>query len=145
MENIKISKSDLEILHDNKDLVDSSTYISDFNLEILNDSTELYATSVYTSNFSIEILHKGEYIEYEETDNTLGFFAGIVFDKELPVRRKLFAFDSITKLLVGSCISNNDGNFLLHTTISGSCYIVCASEDLVYNHLVAASVIPALI
>lgn len=142
MEELRISKIDLEVLSDSSTHIVAPIYVSTVSLEILDHvdiSNEFQP--VFVSNYTVEVLHKFE-DTYQVATEYDYFFSGTVFEKTLPVSRKLYAFSNSTNKLVGVGFSNTSGDFILPSTISGTCFVVCLADSYIYNHLIAAIVVP---
>jgi len=77
---------------------------------------------------------------------SIGYFEGYVYEKGVPVSRKLYLHRRDTGELLDTTTSSGNGYYKLETTYSGSHYIVClddpAGED--YNDLVVGNVFPTL-
>jgi len=94
-------------------------------------------SEIKISSHVVDVLHK-----YVDNIGSTYNFSGSVTEEGIGELCVLYAYNSTTKKLVGKTLSENIGHFLLPSTISGSCFIVCFSNDASYNNLIAKQVIP---
>jgi len=73
-----------------------------------------------------------------------GYFEGYVYEKGIPVSRKLYLHRRDTGELIATTTSSGNGYYKLETTYSGSHYIVCLddSSGVEYNDLIIGNVYP---
>lgn len=98
-------------------------------------------SEIKISNFFVEVLHT-----YQEEILPLvydHYFSGGVVQNSVPTERTLYAYNSSSYKLVGKCSSDVTGTFLLPVTTSGTCYVICLSNNS-YNHLIAKQINPAI-
>lgn len=96
---------------------------------------------INVSNFSIEVLHK--YQEDILPPDYIYYFSGDIKQNYISVEREVLAYDNNSCKLVGRCFSTIDGSFLLPVTTSGTCYLICLSDN-TYNHLIAKEINPII-
>jgi hypothetical protein len=89
------------------------------------------------ANFGLEVLYKTN-----RSDQYLGYFQGHSELHSVYTYRDVNAFSEVTFKLVGTSAVVNPDSYLLYCTVSGSCFLVCMSNDTNYNHLIAARVLP---
>lgn len=112
--------------------------ISNFDVFFVDSLPVPEAHSIFVSNLSLDVVHKFDY-SYEPTHSF--YLAGDVLLEGVPKNTKLLAYSKDTYRLIGECTSSGiNGTFFLPVTASGSCFVVCLSDNLSYNHLVATRV-----
>lgn len=99
-------------------------------------------SKINVSNFYIGILHKFQE-EAVLPEKYSYYFSGVVEQEGVPVVRDIYAYSSNYYNLVGKTSSEFDGSFLLPVTTSGTCYLVCLSDNS-YNHLIAKQLNPII-
>jgi len=98
-------------------------------------------SKINVSNFFVEVLHT--YQEELLPSMYNYYFSGDVAQNSTPAERELYAYASNSYKLVGKCFSDVGGTFLLPVTTSGTCYVICLSNNS-YNHLIAKQINPII-
>lgn len=126
------------------------TKVSLHNIEVVSEGAHYQDPVYYTKDtsvslYNIELLHPYIPVTEQPTDPIQPYkFEGTVFELSSPAERQLFAYDQTTYLKVGESFSTVSGTFILPSTVSGTCFVVCL-DDLAgesYNHLIYATVDP---
>lgn len=121
------------------------TKVSLYDVEVLSKGSSLSLGQKPTeiSAYNIELLHN-----YVPSSISISIplykFEGTVSELISPVERLLFSYDQVTYLRTGESFSTVSGTFLLPSTVSGTCFVVCL-DDVIgesYNHLVYATIDP---
>ena len=116
--------------------------IANYTLEILESTPNIDANSIKIASFSVEVLHK--YTKKVYYTPKYYYFSGNVSELTLPKESQIYAYDSSTYRMVGSCTSDVlTGNFVLPVTTSGTCFIVVLSDNIEYNHLIVKRLVPS--
>ena len=116
----------------------SELLVSNYLVDILESIDTPEAHAIFISNMSVDVLCK---FSYENISSLTYYVAGDVKLQGSPKSTKLLAFDDSSYNFIGSCFSDvTSGEFVLPVSTSGSCFVVCISDNLNYNHLVAKKV-----
>lgn len=116
----------------------SELLLSNYLVDILEPVDSPEAHAIFVSGLSIDVLCK---FSYENVQSLPYYMAGDVKLGGSPKNTKLLAFDESSYNFVGSCFSEGpSGDFILPVSTSGTCFVVCISDNVNYNHLVAKKV-----
>lgn len=122
----------------------TTTTIAIYNLEVIKQLPSSY-TNLSVSGYSIEVLHPYSTPLAGEIPYTQYYFSGVVRENTTPISRELIAYSQDTYNEVGRTRSKSDGTFVLPSTTSTTCFIVCLDDNSStqnYNHLIVAIIDP---
>lgn len=120
--------------------------VINYNLELLVDVPIPGMKPWRVANYTLEVVKP--YVAPSTVEDIPPYcFTGRVEDDVGPQEREVISYNRATYEFMDTSFSAADGSFLVDSTTSGTCFLVCLDDDggTDYNHLVAALVEPELL
>lgn len=147
MKELDVSNYALEVLSDSTPPFSYKELdVSNYDLEVLSDIVITFSyKELDVSSLFVEVLHP--FIDITPPASDAYFFAGNILENTTPIVRQVLAYNQAKLLMVGEASSDTYGTFLLGTSESVECFLLCKDDNLgtSYNNIVVASIDPILV